>query len=165
MCMYNYDICNYSICNVWWTSRFLYGCWKCSFMVVLNGLLYYRHQFHLKFLSDINWSLMYKMTKWLWVFWYTVLLSIYLFKPCLRSFNMPRTKPPLPAPYIYNYVQHFCVGECDDTMMCSCDQGYSGDTCTPTSPHPNYLKEGFPLADGPNELPEQLVLLGSFVKG
>ena len=61
-------------------------------------------------------------------------------------------------------MQH-CLGQghCDDTMMCTCDHGFQGDTCTPSQSLPNYMKEGFPLSNTvspPNTLP----VLDIFVK-
>ncbi|XP_045165547.2 reelin-like [Mercenaria mercenaria] len=61
-------------------------------------------------------------------------------------------------------MQH-CLGkgECGSTMMCSCDPGFHGDTCEPDQSFPNYMKEGFHLADGLNVIPETLPVLDSFV--
>ncbi|XP_060574508.1 reelin-like isoform X2 [Ruditapes philippinarum] len=61
-------------------------------------------------------------------------------------------------------MQH-CLGkgECSSTMMCSCDRGFNGDVCEPEQLFPEYLKEGFPLVDGSNDIPESLQLLDSFV--
>jgi hypothetical protein len=55
------------------------------------------------------------------------------------------------------------IGECSSTMMCSCDRGFNGDVCEPEQLFPEYLKEGFPLVDGSNDIPESLQLLDSFV--
>ena len=61
-------------------------------------------------------------------------------------------------------MQH-CLGQghCDDTMMCTCDHGFQGDTCTPSQSLPNYMKEGFPLASTVS-LPNTLPVLDIFVK-
>ena len=34
-------------------------------------------------------------------------------------------------------------GTCADTMMCTCDQGHGGDSCSPLNPNHVYLKENF----------------------
>lgn len=34
-------------------------------------------------------------------------------------------------------------GTCADTMMCACDQGHGGDSCSPLNPNLVYLKENF----------------------
>lgn len=34
-------------------------------------------------------------------------------------------------------------GTCADTMMCACDQGHGGDSCSPLNPNLIYLKENF----------------------
>ena len=38
-------------------------------------------------------------------------------------------------------------GACSDTMMCSCDYGYQGDSCHPANSKPAYLKEDFTASD------------------
>ncbi|XP_052779173.1 reelin-like isoform X2 [Mya arenaria] len=60
-------------------------------------------------------------------------------------------------------MQH-CLGhgKCGSTMMCTCDHGFLGDTCLSNQSLPIYMKEGFPLANGLDDLPEVLPLLDSF---
>ncbi|KAL4226959.1 hypothetical protein ACF0H5_014936 [Mactra antiquata] len=58
-----------------------------------------------------------------------------------------------------------CLGQghCDETMMCTCDDGYYGDLCIPhNDTFPNYMKEGFILSDEPIISPEVLPALDSF---
>ncbi|XP_060065663.1 reelin-like [Ylistrum balloti] len=38
-------------------------------------------------------------------------------------------------------------GECSNTMMCTCDQGYQGDSCHPASQLPEYLRDDFSQTD------------------
>lgn len=47
-------------------------------------------------------------------------------------------------------------------MMCTCDEGYHGETCVSNTQLPGYLKEGFPLADSSDDQPEVLHELDTF---
>lgn len=42
-----------------------------------------------------------------------------------------------------------CLGHgvCTDTMMCSCDTGYRGDSCVPANDKPLYLRDDFTATD------------------
>ncbi|KAH3803341.1 hypothetical protein DPMN_131599 [Dreissena polymorpha] len=53
-------------------------------------------------------------------------------------------------------------GDCNGSMICSCDAGYHGDACQSNQSLPVYMKEGFRLADGLDDLPEILHVLDSF---
>ena len=45
-----------------------------------------------------------------------------------------------------------CLGRgvCSDTMLCACDRGYAGMTCSPTNTLPHYFKESFDDHDHSN---------------